>query len=118
MAWSEHTVICTYRVRDGARDEFLALLERHWPTLHAAGLVTDEPAIAFESLTTGKPQHDESGTTIVEIFSWASADAAGIAHRTPAVMAVWEPMGALVEARDGRPAMEFPHYRPIPLKTG
>jgi hypothetical protein len=28
-------------------------------------------------------------------------------------MAIWEPMGALTESRGGRPAMEFPHVRPL-----
>ncbi len=117
VAWGEHSVVCTYRVRDGARDEFLRLLERHWPTLHAAGLVTEEPAVAFESVSTGGSQHDESGTTFIEIFSWASAEAPAIAHRSPAVMAVWEPMGGLVESRNGRPPMEFPRFRPVQLPS-
>jgi len=34
-------------------------------------------------------------------------------HMSPEVMAVWEPMGALVEERDGRKAMEFPHVQPL-----
>jgi hypothetical protein len=114
MAWNEHTNICTYRVKAGARDEFIALLRKHWPALRAAGLATDTPALHFEA-TPGSGRHDEAGTTFVEIFSWSRADAPQIAHNTPAVMAVWEPMGALVEERDGRPAMEFPNYRPLNL---
>ena len=59
-----HGVICTYRVKEGAEDQFIELLRRHWPTLHAQGLTTDEPAQAFQ----GK---DESGKTyFVEVFSW------------------------------------------------
>lgn len=112
MSWNEHTNICTYRVKAGAREEFLGLLEKHWPTLHQHGLATDTPAIHFEAKVGGDP-HKESATTFVEIFSWSRADGPGIAHNTPAVMAIWEPMGALVEERDGRPSMEFPAYTPI-----
>ena len=115
MAWNELTNICTYRVKEGARAQFLELLKKHWPTLHAAGLATDTPALHFEAAPRGDSQHDEKGTTFVEIFAWARPDAPGLAHQMPEVMAVWEPMGALVEERDGRPAMEFPNYRALDL---
>jgi hypothetical protein len=114
MRWNEHTVICTYRVREDAREQFLQLLRRHWPTLRDAGLVTDTPAVHFEAVPSPDP-HDEQGPTFVEIFSWAGADSADLAHRMPEVMAVWEPMGGLVEARGGRPPMEFPHFRVLDL---
>ena len=103
------TVICTYRVQEGKEGAFVELLERHWPTLRQAGLATDVPPQVFR----GK---DEAGKTyFVEIFAWANPEASGIAHETPQVMAVWEPMGALVEARGGRPPMEFPHVEPLAL---
>ena len=102
-------------MKPGARDKFLVLLRKHWPALRAAGLATDTPAVHFEATVGGDSRHNETGTTFVEIFSWTSADAPQVAHNTPAVMAVWEPMGALVEARDGRPAMEFPNYKPLKL---
>ncbi len=112
MPFNEHTVICTYRVKPGAREAFLDLLRRHWPTLRDAGLATDTPAMVFESAPSDS-RHDESGTTFVEVFSWAEAESAGLAHQSPAIMAVWEPMGGLTESRDGRPPMEFPHFRPL-----
>ena len=115
MDLNEHTVICTYRVREGAQAEFLALLRKHWPTLHKAGLVTDTPAVHFEATAAQKPEHGETGPTYVEIYSWAGPESADLAHRMPEVMAVWEPMGALVEARGGRPSMEFAHFRPLEL---
>jgi len=115
MAWNEYTNICTYRVKPGARDRFIELLRKHWPALRDAGLATATPALHFEAEVGGQSRHDETGTTFVEIFSWSRHDAPRLAHNTPAVMAVWEPMGALVEARDGRPAMEFPNYRPLNL---
>ena len=115
MDWNEHTNICTYRVKPGAREKFIDLLRKHWPTLRDVGLATDTPALCFEAVSGGESRHNESGTTFVEIFSWSRPNAPQVAHNMPAVMAVWEPMGALVEARDGRPAMEFPSYRPPDL---
>jgi hypothetical protein len=112
--WNDHTNICTYRVKPGAREQFIGLLRRHWPTLRDAGLATDTPALHFEAQV-GGGRHNETGTTFVEIFSWTSGQSADLAHRMPEVMAVWEPMGALVEARDGHPGMEFPNFRHLDL---
>ena len=104
-----HGVICTYRVKEGAEEQFVDLLRKHWPTLHAQGLTTDEPAQAFQ----GK---DESGKTyFVEVFHWKDDKAPDLAHHNPAVMSVWEPMGGLVEPRLGRPPMEFPHVQRLDL---
>lgn len=114
MTWNQEVNICTYRVKAGARDEFVELLKRHWPALRQAGLATDTPAMHFEYVPTSKSsRHGESGITFVEIFSWLRPDGPNLAHQTPEVMAIWEPMGGLVEERDGRPSMEFPNYQPI-----
>ena len=115
MPWNEYTNICTYRVKSGDRESFIELLRKHWPALRDAGLATDTPALHFEAEIGGTSRHNESGTTFVEIFSWSRPDGAQLAHNTPAIMAIWEPMGALVESRDGRPGMEFPNYRPLDL---
>ena len=102
-------VFATYRVQEGKEAEFKELLVRHWPTLRDAGLVTSDPPRFFQG-------RDESGKwVIVEVFEWKDAAAPGIAHDTPAVMAIWEPMGALVEERLGRPQFEFPHYERFEL---
>jgi hypothetical protein len=93
MSWNEFTNICTYRVKAGAREQFIELLRKHWPALREAGLATDTPALHFEA-EIGGGRHEESGTTFVEIFSWSRPDAPRIAHSTPSIMAVWEPMGA------------------------
>lgn len=101
------TVICIYRVREDSQDEFLGLLERHWPTLRSLGLASETPPRHFRGA-------EQSGEPLfVEIFEWASAEAAGTAHAHPEVMAIWEPMDALTETRDGRPNMEFPHVQPL-----
>ena len=103
------TVICLYRVRPGREDAFVSLLERHWPALRSLGLATALPPRHFRGA-------EEDGRPLfVEIFEWASAEAAGLAHEHPEVMAVWEPMDQLTEARGARPNMEFPHVQPIEI---
>ena len=58
---ANETVICTYRVRADAEDDFRALLARHWDTLHGLGFVTDDRSLVFRKL-------DEP--TYVEVFTW------------------------------------------------
>jgi hypothetical protein len=102
-------VICQYRVRAAKEREFLGLLRRHWPKLHELGVVTEQPPQTFRG------QDPEGRPFIVEIFSWKSESAFERAHSHPEVLAIWEPMDRLCEARDGRPNMEFPHVRPLAL---
>jgi quinol monooxygenase YgiN len=84
-------VLCTYRIKNGKDADFLQLLEKHWPTLYNAGLATGDPAQVLQG-------QDKTGRTVfIEMFSWKDASAPDVAHQTPEVMAVWEPMGALAE---------------------
>jgi len=103
---ANETVIGTFRVRADAEAEFTALLERHWRTLHELGFVTDEPSVIYRS--------DDSGRTYIEIFTWVEGGYE-LAHEHPAVLAIWGPMDALLEDRDGRPKWEFPHYQRVSL---
>lgn len=101
--------ICTYRVKGGKEDEFLALLRRHWPTLRDLGMVDEEPSLVFRGTD------ETGGTVITEILTWKDFNMPNRAHEIPAVMALWEPMGMCCEARLGRPPMEFPQVRPMDL---
>jgi hypothetical protein len=84
-------MLCTYRLKDGSEADFLRLLDSHWPALRDAGLATGEQAQVFQA-------KDKAGRTIfIEMFSWNDPDSPGVAHQTPEVMSVWEPMGALTE---------------------
>lgn len=85
------TNVCIYRVKKGKEVEFRTLLDKHWPTLHKAGLATSEPAKWW------KTKDRKERTTYVEVFTWVSSLAPNAAHATPAVMQVWEPMGAICE---------------------
>jgi len=105
------TVICLYRVKPGNERKFARLLERHWPTLRALGLVTRTRARHFRGA-----EHD-GAPLFVEIFEWVSGAASERAHEHPEVAAIWEPMDVLCEARGGKPNMEFPHVQPLELRA-
>jgi len=100
------TVIGTFRVRADAEAEFTELLGRHWSTLHELGFVTDEPSVIYRS--------GDSDLTYIEIFTWVEGGYE-LAHDHPAVLAIWGPMDALLEDRDGQPKWEFPHYQRVSL---
>ena len=82
----------TYIPKKGSEDELFKLVEIHWATIHDLGLTTDEPAIVY------KATDKRSGAkSFIEIFSWKDEAAGDMAHQIPEVMAVWEPMGPLME---------------------
>jgi len=103
---AKETVICTYRVRPEAEDDFVDLLERHWNTLHELGFVTDEESLVFRGT--------DGGLTYVEIFTWVEGGF-DRAHEHPDVIAIWEPMEPLLEERNGLPRWDFPHFQRIAL---
>lgn len=86
------TMLVTYRPKKGKEKEMLLMLEKHWPALDKVGLVTKEPAKIWRA--TDKRTGEIS---FVEMFQWKDAEASGIAHQTPEVMAIWEPMGPILE---------------------
>ena len=88
--------------------DFRVLLDRHWPMLRSLELVTETPEQLFVSDIDGAP-------TVVSIFEWTNGDAVSQAHHHPDVAEIWEAMDPLCEQRGGRPAMEFPHFRPMAL---
>ena len=100
--------ICRFKVKPGKQAEMEALLARHWPALHKAGLVTDRKPQIYRGLPSAKPggQHGAEGVYI-EMFEWRDPSAIDTAHQLPAVMAVWEPMGAICEE------MDFPEFECI-----
>jgi len=104
----DQVVVCTYRVKAGREQDFIALLKRHWPTLRKLGLVHDQPRMALQGSDTDKT------ACFVEIFAWKDRGFE-VAHQHPEVLALWEPMEHMCEARDGRPATEFPHYTELAL---
>ncbi|MCB1216310.1 hypothetical protein KDL44_02895 [bacterium] len=102
-------VVCTFRVKEGADAQFEELLARHWPTLNELGLVTARPTQLFKGDEKG------GGRVFIEVFEWLSEDASRRAHELQEVMAIWEPMGALVEMRGTKPPMDFIHVNDLAL---
>ena len=104
---SPSTVLCTYRVKADCEQEFRALQREHWPTLRRLGLATDDEPLVYRG------EDERERLFYVEVFTWSSPEAVEKAHTHPEVMAIWEPLDALCEARDGRPNMEFPHVERV-----
>jgi len=104
----EQVVVCTYRVKANREKEFIALLARHWPTLRKLGLVREQPRMVLQRRDT------DTTSCFVEIFAWQDRGVE-VAHQHPEVLALWEPMEQMCEARDGHPATEFPHYDVLAL---
>lgn len=87
------TNLVTYVPKPGKEAELLALVKRHEPALRATGLVTAEPFRVWKALDIRK------GTvSYVEYFQWKDGSSSEVAHQTPEVMAVWEPMGPVLES--------------------
>lgn len=85
-------MIVTYRAKKGHEDALCALVKGHYPTIHGLGLATDTPARIW------KMKDREGQVSFVEMFEWKDSNAPDIAHQTPEVMAVWEPMGNVMES--------------------
>jgi quinol monooxygenase YgiN len=85
------SILVRYRVKPGKQQEFETLLKKHWQTLQAEGLTTKEPARVQRA-------SDRAGNVAyIERFDWKSPAAVQSAHESPAVMKLWEPMGALCD---------------------
>lgn len=88
------TMLVTYRPKPGHEDALLALVKKHWPELRRIGLASEEPAKVWRT-------RDRQGkTAFVELFQWKDGKASEVAHQTPEVMAIWEPMGNVMEGME------------------
>jgi hypothetical protein len=82
-----------YKPKPGHEKELETLVKGHWPAIRATGLVTDEPARVYRATPKSRDPNKQEAPYFVEIFSWKDEKGPEIAHQTPAVVAVWEPMG-------------------------
>jgi hypothetical protein len=102
--------ICRYKVKAGKEAEMERLLAVHWPALHDAGLVTDEPARVYRGMPRDRQSGDHGAQRLyIEIMEWKDEKSPALAHPMPSVMAVWEPMGAICDE------MEFPSFELLDL---
>jgi hypothetical protein len=101
--------MCTYIVKTGKEAEFEKLLAQHWPTLRRTGLSTDDPPQIYRGIVDKRAKEFNGNTFYVEIFTWKDEKGPSRAHEMPDIMAVWEPMGPLLEH------MQFPMVEAIDL---
>jgi hypothetical protein len=88
-------MLVRYTPKPGSEERLLDLVREHWPTLRRLGLVTTSPPQLFR----GKDKRT-GRTSILEFFEWSDDTSSETAHQTPEVMAVWEPMGPLLESME------------------
>lgn len=81
-----------YRVKKGKEAEFLPLLKGHAPALTKSGLITSDGVQAW-----GAKNIRDGRFCYAETFTWIDAEAPELAHQSPDVMRVWEPMTPLLE---------------------
>ena len=86
------TNIVTYVPKPGKEAELLALVKKHEPALRKVGLVTSEPFQLWKAFDIRKQRE-----LYIEHFVWKDGHASDVAHQTPEVMAIWEPMGPVLE---------------------
>ena len=86
------TNIVIYVPKAGREAELLALVKKHEPALRSVGLVTGEPFRVWKAYDVRKQREQ-----FIEQFVWKNGSASDVAHQTPEVMAVWEPMGPVLE---------------------
>lgn len=88
-------VLVIYRPKKGKEKELEALVRQHGAKMRATGLLSPDPVRCWRAKD--KEDHGQPGEYFVEVMAWRDAAAPGIAHQTPEVMSVWEPMGPLLE---------------------
>jgi hypothetical protein len=86
------TNIITYVPKQGKEAELLSLVKQHEPALRKVGLVTDEPFRVWKAYDVRKQREQ-----FIEYFVWKDGKSSDVAHQTPEIMAVWEPMGPVLE---------------------
>jgi hypothetical protein len=78
--------------KSGKEAELLALVKQHETALRKVGLVTAEPFRVWKAYDIRKKREQ-----FIEQFTWKDGSASDVAHQTPEVMAVWEPMTPFLE---------------------
>ena len=84
--------LVSYYPKKGKEQDFLSLLEKHWPTLDRMGLVTKRAPQFWRAFDIRAQK-----SYFVEMFEWKDGSAPDVAHQSPEVMAVWEPMTPMLE---------------------
>ena len=92
MASSESVpTLVIYHPKPGAESALEALVRKHIPTLRTLGLLGTGQSAVYRA-----EDKRSKAVVFVEIFDWKDGRASDVAHQTPEVMAIWEPMGPLL----------------------
>src|SRR5262245_48800770 len=83
--------LVTYVAKKGAEESLVWLVKKHETALRKIGLVTAEPCKVWKALNIRSGE-----VSIVEYFEWKDGKSSDVAHQSPEVMAVWEPMGPVL----------------------
>lgn len=81
-----------YRVKKGKEAEFLPLMKGHAPALKKSGLITADGVKAW-----GAKNIRDGRFCYAELFYWKDKDGGEVAHQSPDIMKVWEPMTPLLD---------------------
>ena len=91
------SMLCTYVPKPGKEAELQRLLQAHGPTMIQLGLQAPGSSVVWKATS-------RNGTVkFVERMDWVNRQAPDLAHQHPAVMAMWEPIGALCDSMDFSP---------------
>jgi hypothetical protein len=81
-----------YTPKPGGEEALLGLVRQHWPTLVRLGLASPTPVKLWRAY-----DKDTRKLSFLELFEWKDEGSSNVAHQTPEVMAMWEPMGHVLE---------------------
>lgn len=95
-----HTVLATFRVRNGAESELSLLLDHHWQIISQAGFSAGPEPIRLI-------RHDSDGDVMLELFDWRDGGL-NDALQDEAVREIWLAIDQCCEQRGGAPQSEFP----------
>jgi len=92
---STKLAMAMYKPKEGKSAELKAILKDHIPMLQKLELISANTAYMVES---------QNGT-VIEIFEWMDDSAKDVAHKHPAVRAIWGKMMDICS---------FPHLQDLP----
>lgn len=95
-----HTVLATFRVRNGAEENLSALLDRHWHLIRARGFGEGPDPVRLI-------RQDADGPVLLELFDWRDGGL-NAALQDKDVREVWTAIDQCCEQRNGAPQSEFP----------
>ena len=103
------TIMATYRVVAGKEVEFEQVLARKWEVYTKEKLVYDHPHVVVRG------KEADGKAYFVDIFTWVRRGTPD--HAPASVIAVWQIMDSLVEARNGHPNREITEVQLVAPKN-